>query len=52
MEYDIKLVKVIKNELRDKMRSSDKNGKEITWYYFKDTNKCRACKSLFNYFYY
>lgn len=36
LRYNIDLVKIVRNEYRDLMRSGDKFGKEITWYSFKD----------------
>jgi hypothetical protein len=36
IKFNIKLVKIIRNDRRELMRSSDKHGKEITWYAFHD----------------
>lgn len=38
IEYGIKLFKIVRNEYRNLMRSSDKYGKEITWYSFLEKN--------------
>ncbi len=44
----IKKVKIIKNEARNEMRNTEKAGKEITWYLFKDDLTSEKTEKILN----